>query len=164
MKWFTLIISALLSIVLVSCDTNVLTPEHSTVLETRTLKKPVTIAIVASSPPTGTYYSIPDDPNSPYEATGNEELLEHSAIWNTQSSEFSVGLLSNGVAEWSSLSLVVIVNPINTQYLNNNDEWIEVTSDALVSCKAVKTGEKGECKLSTSDPIDDFFDDNGAGS
>lgn len=164
MRWFVFCFSVILTLLFIGCESQIVIPGQSESQEVRTLPRVTVVATVESSPPSGTYFSIPDDFNSPYQATGNEELPPKSSLWNGQSLEFSVTLNSSVIAQWNSVSSVTIVNPVDAEYLSGNDLWVSIFSSSTVNCKAVRTGESGGCTLTLSVSIDDFDQYGGGGS
>jgi hypothetical protein len=156
MKWFSFSLAVVLSVILVSCESQISEPDTFTTAPVVSLAKVTTVATIESNPPTGTFYSDPQYPDSSIQASGNDELPPKSSVWNDYTREFSVTLNSAVIASWLSLSSVTIENPVETEYLNSSDLWITVLTNSTVSCKAVRTGGNGSTKISTDIRIDDL--------
>ncbi len=102
-------------------------------------------------PPYGTVYGHESDPDNVYLSQGGEQLPSGSWTDQVNDETYTTTLFSNGVLTLENLTLITISNAVNTHYLDENGDWIDVDSDITVQANAVATGAGGVCDISTID-------------
>lgn len=107
-------------------------------------------AQVESAPPYGTVYGHENDPDNVYLCQGGETLTDGSWTDQVYNDTYKTTLFENSVAEFDGVVIVTITNPENCYYVDNNGNWVQVTSDINVQTTAVSTGPNGSADIESS--------------
>ena len=106
---------------------------------------------IEHAPPYGTVYGHESDPNNVYLSRGEERLPSGSWTDQVNNETYTTTLFNDGTITFENLTVVTISNAVNTHYLNENGDWINIESDITLQAKAVTTGSNGVCDISTGD-------------
>lgn len=106
---------------------------------------------IEQSPPYGTVYGHESDPDNVYLSQGGEQLPSGSWTDQVYDDTYTTTLFSNATITFENLILITITNAVNTHYLDENGNWIDVNSGITIQANAVTTDSGGACDISTSD-------------
>ena len=110
-------------------------------------------AELESNPNNGTVYGLQSDSSNVYLAQGGEQFPGGTWIDNAYGDVFTTTLFANSTLTFSGLQTVTLIDPVNTTYLDANNNWVAVSSTQTVTAQAVATGDAGSADVETTGPV-----------
>ena len=106
-----------------------------------------------------TVYGNEIDPNI-YLASGGEKLPEGSWVKNVNNYEYITHIKSSSIILLEDQLLLHVLNPADSYYLSENNEWVAFDANAYLNTSAIKTGLDGSCTVITTVKISSSGDDD----
>ena len=85
-----------------------------------------------------------------YAADGGEVLTEGKWLDNPDGYAYTAEILKKTVVTFEQAATVLIENPLQTNFLDENDNWIIVTGTGTFQTSKIVTGPLGSCTISSN--------------
>ena len=105
-----------------------------------------------------TVYGNESDPNV-YLAVGGEKLPNGSWVDNIDQLTYVTHIKNNAFIKLEFPVEIQLINPVETYYLSESEEWVNISAGSSVYASAIKTGNSGSCTLISTVMISEPGDD-----